>query len=250
MKKRMFLLFFLVILLLSTIYIAYSHEGEQEPITTQSQPYPLTQLQAVSYGSLAFGILIIFILLFHKRMDNMTKKILYFLVVIVVGIITVYLILTTVHLNIISETKGPVHWHADFEIWVCDKEIKLAEPKGFSNRQGIELMHAHNDNRIHVEGVLLDKKEASLGAFFHAVKGSLSDDGIKIPTDNGLISAHEGDKCNENPAKLYVFVNGKLISSPSEYVISPYEKVPPGDRIKFVFTEKPPEEINPNTQSS
>ena len=104
-----------------------------------------------------------------------------------------------------------------------------------SNKQGVDLTHSHNDNRIHVEGAMLNKKEASLGAFFYAVKGSLSDDGIKIPTDDGLVSKHNGDSCNGVPGKLYVFVNGNLLSNPVDYVISPYEKVPPGDRIKFVF---------------
>ena len=179
-------------------------------------------------------------------MNEMAKKTAYFLIVIAVSIVTIYLILTTLHLNIVSVTKGPVHWHADFKILVCDKEVKLAEPKGLSNKQGVDLMHAHNDNRIHVEGVLLDKKAASLGAFFHAVGGSLSSDGLKVATDDGLVSVHEGDKCNEKPAKLYVFVNGNLIDNPFMYVISPYEKIPPGERIKFVFTEKPIEEINAN----
>ena len=231
--------------LLLSIYFVFSHEGEQKPMPFQSQLYPITQLQAAGYGSLVFGILIVGILLFHKKMNGAVKKIIYFSVVIATGLVTIYLVLITLHLNIISETKGPVHWHADFEIRICDKEIRLSEPKGFSNKQGADLMHAHNDNRIHIEGVLLDKREASLGAFFNAVGGYLLDDGIKIPTDDGLLKAHDGDKCNEQAAKFYVFVNGKLIDNPSAYVISPYEKVPPGDRIKIIFTEKPIEEINP-----
>lgn len=165
---------------------------------------------------------------------------------IVTLLVTIYIILTTLHLNIISITKGPVHWHADFEIWVCNKEIKLAKPKGLSNKQGVDLMHAHDDSRIHIEGVLLDRKAASLGAFFYAISGSLSDDRLKVVTDEGLFAVHNGELCNEKPAKLYVFVNGNLINNPSGYEISHYEKVPPGDRIKFVFTEKPIEEINPN----
>ena len=244
MKKRMLILLFLIAFL--PVYIVFSHEGEEDFDLDHSKLYPVSQLQAVGYGSLIFGILIVIILLFHKKMNDVTKKIVYFLVIIVTSFVTIYIILTTLHLNIISETKGPVHWHADFEIWVCGKELKIAAPKGMSNKQGTDLIHAHNDNRIHVEGVLLDKKEASLGAFFHDVGGSLSSDGMKIPTDDGLQSFHEGDKCNEKPAKLYVFVNGIPISNPSQYIISPYEKVPPGDRIKFVFTEESSEEINPN----
>lgn len=245
MKKR-FLVILLSIFLLLSIHNAFSHENEPDFDLDHSELYPLSQLTVVGYGSLIFGILIVITILFHKKMNDISKKIVYFLIIIISAFVTIYLIVTTLHLNIISITKGPVHWHADFEIWVCDKEVKLAEPKGLSNKQGVNLMHAHNDNRIHVEGVLLDKKAASLGAFFYAIGGSISDDGIKVPTDNGLVSVHNGDKCNEKPAKLYVFVNGNLIGDPSAYIISPYEKVPPGDRIKFVFTEKPIEEINPN----
>jgi len=240
--------FLFLILLVLSIHTVISHEGEDgQFILDHSKLYPITQLEAAGYGLLIFCILVVIIILSHKKMDELSKKMIYFLVIIVISVVTIYLVITTIHLNIISETKGPVHWHADFEIWVCDKEVKLAEPKGLSNKQGVDLTHAHNDNRIHVEGVLLDKKQASLGAFFYAVGGSLSNDGIVILTDKGLESFHEGDKCNDKPAKLYVFVNGNLIQNPSQYVISPYEKVPPGDRIKIVFTEKQIEEINPDT---
>ena len=242
MKKRVIFLF-LILLAIPTVF---SHENEQEFDLNHSDIYPLGQLTAVGYGSLVFGILILIIISFHRKMNEITKKMVYFLVAIVTLLVTIYIILTTLHLNIISITKGPVHWHADFEIWVCNKEIKLAKPKGLSNKQGVDLMHAHNDNRIHVEGVISDKKQASLGAFFYAIGGSISSDGLKIPTDEGLIAVHNGELCNEKPAKLYVFVNGNLINNPSGYEISHYEKVPPGDRIKFVFTEKLIEEINPN----
>jgi len=243
MKKRYLFLLFLALIL--PVNFAFAHEGEEDEfMLDHSELYPITQLQAAGYGSLAFGVLIAVILLFHKKMEGMAKKIAYSLILIVVALVTLYLVIVTLHLNLISLTKGPVHWHADFEIWVCDKEIKLVEPKGLSNKQGTDLMHAHNDNRIHVEGVILDKKQASLGAFFYAVGGSLTNDGLKVSTDNGLFSFHDGDFCNEKPAKFYVFVNGNLIENPSPYEIAPYEKVPPGDGIKFIFTEKPIEEID------
>ena len=245
MKKRIFLaaLFFIILL---SVNPAFSHEGEEDFMLDHSELYPISQLQAVGYGSIAFGILIAIIILLHKKMNDMAKKIMYFLVAITASLVTIYLVTTTLHLNLISITKGPVHWHADFEIWVCGKEIRLAEPKGLSNKQGVDLMHAHDDNRIHVEGVILDNRQASLGAFFYAIGGSISNDGLKVPANEGLISIHDGDKCNEKPAKLYVFANGNLIENPAAYEIAHYEKVPPGDRIKFVFTEKTIEEIYPN----
>ena len=242
MKKGMLLLFLILAL---SLPFAYSHEGKEDFNLDHSELYPISQSQATGYGSLAFGVLIVIILIFHKKMNEITKKIVYYLVAAVAVLVTIYLVVTTLHLNFISLTKGPVHWHADFEIWACGKEIFIKEPKGLSNKQGVDLMHAHNDNRIHVEGVILDKKQASLGAFFYAIGGSISNDGFIVPTDTELVSYHEGDHCNEQPGKLYVFVNGNLISNPDVYVISPYEKVPPGDRIKFIFTEKPLEEINP-----
>ena len=243
MKKG--LVFCLFIIFLFSASLALSHEIEQDYDLDHSDLYPLSQLAAVLYGSVTLTVLFAIIFLFHKRMRELIKKIVYFLVAATASLVTTYLILTTLHLNIISETKGPVHWHADFEIVVCDKKIEIAHSKGLSNEQGTDLMHSHNDNRIHVEGVLLDKKEASLGAFFYAIGGYLSDDGLKVPTDEGMVLIHDGDKCNEQPARLYAFVNGNLIDNPSDYVISPYEKVPPGDRIKIIFTEKPFEEINP-----
>lgn len=246
MKKGLFLLLLIIALSMS---FAYSHEAEEDFELNHSELYPISQLQAAGYGTVVFGFLIFIIILFHKSMNEMAKKAVYYLVAAVAVLVTAYLVITTLHLNSISLTKGPVHWHADFEIWACDKEILIKEPEGFTNKQGVDLMHAHNDQRIHVEGVILDKKQASLGAFFYAIGGSLSNDGFIVPTDNGLESYHDGDHCNEKVAKLYVFVNGQLISDPARYEISHYEKVPPGDRIKFVFTEKPIEEISPKLKT-
>ena len=244
MKKRLVLFLFLV-LLLSISYVL-SHGEEEDFDLDHSDIYPISQLTAVFFGSVVLGFLFIIILWTNKRMSEVTKRIVYFLVAAVASLVTLYLALTTIHLNLSSETKGPVHWHADFEIWICGHQESLMEPKGLSNKQGTDLVHAHSDYRMHVEGVILDMKQASLGAFFYANQGSISSDHVTFPGHDGLIDVHNGDKCNENPAKLYVFVNGNLIENPRDYVISPYEKVPPGDRIKIVFTEKPIEEINPN----
>lgn len=247
MKKRILVLILIIFVL--TISYAISHEEEEDYMLDHNELYPISQVKAFGYGSLAFGILILIILTFNKKMSNNVKKIAYLAVVAVVVSVSLYLIIVTLHLNITSLSKGPVHWHADFEIWACDNKIELFEPKGLSNKQGVDLMHAHNDNRIHVEGVLLDSKQGSLGAFFHAIGGSISDDGINVPTDEGLASYHEGDFCNGQPARLHVFANGNKIENPANYVIAPYEKVPPGDRIKIVFTEKSIEQINPNVKN-
>ena len=244
MKKRILLLLS-IIFILSAGY-AFSHEEETDYMLDHDELYPISQMKAFGYGSLAFGVIAIIIVIFNKAMGENIKKLAYFAIVVLVVSVTLYLVIVTLHINFTSISKGPVHWHADFEIWACDKKIGLFEPKGLSNKQGVDLMHAHDDNRIHVEGVLLDEKQASLGAFFYAVGGSITSDGLKVPTDEGIVSYHDGDFCNGQPAKLHVFVNGNRIDDPAGHVIEPHEKVPPGDRIKIVFTEKPMEQINPN----
>lgn len=243
MKKRIVL--FVLLLVLLAVSIAYAHEEEQN-FGMERPNYPISQIQAVGYGAIAFVILCFLIILFNNKMNEMAKKLVYSLLLVVVALVTVYLAITTIHTNMNSATKGPVHWHADYEIWICDNKLSLIEPEGMSNRQGTGLLHAHNDNRIHVEGVLMQQNQASLAAFFHAVGGYLSDDEIQVPADDGLTAKHNGDFCNGRPAKLYVFVNGNLIGNPANHAIAPFEKVPPGDKIKFIFTEKPIESINPN----
>jgi len=243
MKKRIltFVLFFALILSSN----AYAH-GAEPDFGDNPYPYPLTQMQAVGYGSLAFAILTVIIFFFSSKMSEMTKKLVFSLLVLIVAFVTIYLAITTVHTNISSATKGPVHWHADYEIWVCGKRLSLPEPHGMSNKQGTPLLHSHNDNRIHIEGALMQERQASLGAFFQATGGYLSDDEIKFPTDEGLVEVHNGDLCNGQSAKLYVFVNGISINDSARHVVAPYGKVPPGDKVKFVFTEKSIENTNPD----
>ena len=246
MEKELIYLILIFVLLYSTQALSVGLEYKDLDLT-RSKLYPLSQISAVGYGLLIFVILIPIIILFSQKMNESTKKIVYILIFISVSLVTIYLVVTTLHLNFISETKGPVHWHADYEIWICDEEIKLEKPKGiFSNKQGTALLHSHQDNRIHVEGVLIKKEEASLGAFFYAIGGSISNNRIEVPTNDGMAYADENTTCNDKKSKLYVFVNGNLIDNYSDYTISQYEKVPPGDRIKIIFSEKNIEEINPN----
>ena len=40
-----------------------------------------------------------------------------------VAIATIYLVSITIYINVNSETLGPVHWHADFELWQCDERM-------------------------------------------------------------------------------------------------------------------------------
>lgn len=180
-----------------------------------------------------------------KKPKAHTKKILFLGIVGAVLVPTLYLISSTIYLNTVSSSKGPVHWHADIEIWACGKEINLKDPTGWSNKIGTATLHEHNDKRIHLEGVVVKPDDASLGKFFRVIDGEISPTSITIPTNEGMVSLQNGMSCDPGqPGELQVFVfqtdkeqhytQQKLVN-PGEYIISPYSAVPAGDCIIVEF---------------
>ncbi|HSB46619.1 MAG TPA: hypothetical protein VLD37_01295 [Candidatus Bilamarchaeum sp.] len=203
-------------------------------------------LFAVYAASLVSG-LAIFYAIFVKSTSEQAKKTVYLFISAPIIAATAYLAGSTLYLNLVSETKGPVHWHADYEVWACDREYELIDPTGIENRIGTPVVHEHNDNRIHVEGVLLKKEEASLRNFFVQAGGNFDNNSLTLPTNDGVMTWSDGDLCNGRSARWLTFVNGEPVDDGPGYVISPYT-VDNGpvkiDRIKLVFTEKPAALIN------
>ena len=171
------------------------------------------------------------------------KAAIFGLIVIVVLGITSYLVWSTVSKNIKSVTRGPVHYHADFEIYNCGQKLDLIDPHGLENKAGTPLFHEHNDNRIHVEGPVLDLQDISLGKFFEVIGGKLNSGSLIFPTNDGEVAMENGAICNGVPGSLQVFVfktqgntfyQNKL-TDPANYVLSSHSKVPPGDCIIIEF---------------
>lgn len=186
---------------------------------------------------ISFIFVIISVYMKGNAADNV-KKILFLGIIIPIIFVSAYLIISTVYLNLSSETKGPVHWHADFEIWACGEKIHLPGPENvFDNKVGTAVFHHHDDDRIHVEGILLDKQDADLSQFFKTIGGSLTTESIGIPQHDKTVKVwRNGDLCGDQQASLKVYVNGKLNPEAEEYVISPYEQIPPGDCIIVDFS--------------
>lgn len=159
------------------------------------------------------------------------KIFLFGLIVIVVLSVTTYLVWSTINTNIKSQTGGPVHWHADFEIYSCGQKVDLIDPTGWDNKVGTSLLHEHNDGRIHVEGPVMDLQDISLGKFFEVVGG--------LPLESEMV-------CNGEVAKPQVFVYKvegdtfyqEKIADYANYVLSPYSNVPPGDCIIIELDRK------------
>lgn len=231
---------FLIILILILAVSAQAHEEEAAGLISNLDP-----VAGILYAGSIIGVAVSISLVFGKRLEKSHKKILFLAIVVPVIFSTVYLAASTVYINTISESKGPVHWHADFEVWICGEKILLKGTEGFDNKVGSPVLHHHNEGkdldgryRIHVEGVLVKLEEASLRHFFEDTGNYLIQDSIGLFLNDGSQKRwFNGDVCGNTgkPGKLKVFVNEREIENFTEYVISPYTNVPPGDFIRIVF---------------
>lgn len=247
MKVAVSFLFFLAVLPLVAGHGGVAGEVER---SVWANPVRYIELTAV------WIILLTIVLIALRKQPFMRRKqvqhLFFWLMVVPVLLSSLYLGWNTVYENVISETGGPVHWHADFEVWNCGEEVELVDPSGIMNRVGTSLLHEHNDGRIHIEGTILDFEEVNLEHFMKALGISL--DPLRVPTDAGVIVANEGEFCNGKPAKTQVFVykivnsysaqkdgfiyEQEKLSAPEDYLISPYGNVPPGDCIIIEFDEE------------
>lgn len=201
---------------------------------------------SINFTLFASGAVIILIALtlIFKSHSETVKKILFALYVLAILPTTIYLSGATIYLNSVSATGGPVHYHADFEIYNCGQKVELKDPEGLSNKIGTEVVHEHNDNRIHIEGVLLDLHHLSIGHFFEKLGGSMSNNHLTVPTEQGLTTLKDGQVCPDaRGAKAQVFVyqtqgaifTQKRLVDPVNYQITKQANVPPGDCIIIEF---------------
>jgi len=112
-------------------------------------------------------------------------------------------------------TDSEIHWHALVDITVCGqhKDLPKAESgdtvHGKSYR-GIHLIHTHDDNIIHIEGVIQKKEDIALGRFF---------DVIEVPFDKDkIMDVKNGDLCDGKPGTLKMYVNGQPRQDFRDYV--------------------------------
>ncbi len=241
------IMLFLVLFLLSNI--VFSHEGDLSEESTKTLKNYTSPILFIS----SLFIIISTIIALMTQNHPHHKLGLFLGIAIPVVIASIFVVYSTVYTNAISETKGPVHWHADYEIYNCGESIHLISPKGMLNRVGTSVIHDHNDNRIHIEGVVVDKNDANLNSFIHMVGGNMSDTKLGIPTDKGYIEIKNGDLCNENlgkwqgflikvtnpdaPKGEWIYAQQKLENFP-DYIPAPYSYVPPGDCLILEFGDE------------
>jgi len=137
------------------------------------------------------------------------KKPLFIMIALTIVLPSLLMTGSTIYLNTISDSKGPVHWHTDIEFWACGQEIELRDPYAFlSNKVGTSTYHEHDDKRIHLEGVVVDKEyDASLEHFMEVIGGSIDQTSITIPVNESQIieddiDGDEPSNTNELPAEV------------------------------------------------
>lgn len=218
-----------------------AHEGEEVIGQTSPALDTIIRTNSLNFSLLAMGLLLLLVIisLIIKAKSDLIKGAILGLMSLVVLLNTIYLISSTINLNQQSITGGPIHWHADYQIFKCGNKIELKNPTGFSNKIGSEVVHEHNDNKIHLEGVLLDMHDASLSNFFNSVGGEMTNHQLVIPTQSGPETLATNQSCPNGPAALQVFVYQtrgntfiqKKLADPASYQISPEGNIPPGDCI-------------------
>ena len=228
---------------------AHAHEvnGEViEPVYSEAPTdyLPADPFQIALYVFILVLVLSIFSIFLQDKLSEQMKKAVFVIVVVTVGLTTIYAAATTVYLNVISESGGPVHWHSDFEIWVCKEKITNLKAAEFpSNKVGTAVLHHHDDYRMHVEGLVIKKEDASLAAFFKAINGSFTGESMTLELEgNKFTGIANGDKCSDGkPGKWRLYVknynSGEFEENPEleHYVLKPFFTVPPGDYLVLAF---------------
>lgn len=170
-------------------------------------------MDTVIAAAAALFVLTLLAMLVNQKIPKLKLPVFILIVIVMVGS-TFTLIGSTIYLNVSADSGGPVHWHADTEIWACGNELELRDPTGFlSNKIGTATLHEHNDKRIHLEGVVVDEiVDASLGKYFYVIGGAITEDAMVVPLnekDNQNIYEDEEDgdgPSDSNPALVNPYI--------------------------------------------
>ncbi len=237
MKKRVIQVVILFLLCVFLLSIVSAHEEETNYFLTKESLTKISLFLIVM--SSINALLWVIISSFSKK----KKKAKFLAIIIPIILTSIFLIITTIFINLNAETKGPVHWHADYEVWACGEKLNIINPSGLSNKVGTNLFHEHNDDRIHIDGVVEDIEEVNIEHFFEVIGGQISSSGISLITNKGFVSYKNGEVCN-GTLQIFVYTtkNKEMqqtkVKNFLEYIPSPYSEVPPGDCIIIEFAEE------------
>ena len=167
-------------------------------------------MRVILYATLILVILLVVSALVVKREKFKHFKLPLFVAIAATIILpSLLLVGSTVYVNVKSESKGPVHWHTDYELWVCGQEIEHRDPYEFlSNKIGTSTYHEHDDKRIHLEGVVVELDyDASLEKFMKVTEGEITNDSLTIATNENYVENDtDGDIPRNDPEIIKQFI--------------------------------------------
>lgn len=235
--RNAFLLLLVLLLAVSVTADKFYNEEIVQALEDQTSGNEIIFWMVISVA--VIGLVILYSIFFIDKMGPMQKKVSFVIIVGATILFTLFVVGTTIMKNLDSETGGPVHWHADFEIWMCGEKIAIEEPTGLDNKIGVNILHHHNDYRIHIEGTPKHLSDISVGNFFSVIGGHFDEDTIAVITNDGtLLEKNNGDLCNGQPGKVQFYVNGEPNTAFGDHVPAPYSTIPPGDFLQIVFDSK------------
>jgi hypothetical protein len=221
------------------------------PVLAQEDDLPAigVDFQSHSLNIIGIALLILFGLsimavLWRKPAELVKRAIFGFMILDIIGV-SIAIVYMTISVNFYSWSRGPVHWHSDYQVWACGQQLDLVNPKGLSNKVGTRALHEHNDGRIHYEGVVVTPADATLGHFFEVVGGQISKSTLIFPTNDSVKTYRNGDLCGTPiPAQVQTFIfsvnsdnaySQRKSLNPDAHTLSPHTQVPPGECIIIEF---------------
>jgi hypothetical protein len=179
-------------------------DGLYQPVDDLEEQISHVSSRVTIGSAVALLVLVVVAALFKDRFSRLKLPLFLGIALIMAGS-TLFLAGSTIYVNNVSDSGGPVHWHADLEIWACGNELELRGPSEFfSNKIGTSTLHEHDDKRIHLEGVVIDdSRDASLGKFFHVVDGAITSDAVVVPLNPVGQSMFEDSVDGDGASDLY-----------------------------------------------
>jgi hypothetical protein len=140
---------------------------------------------AVIGAGICLVVLVIASAFINKRWPK-SKMFLFVLIAVVSMGTTLTIGGSTVYLNAVSATGGPVRWSADIEFWACGNQLEIRDPRGLlNNRIGTSTMYEQNDGKIHYTGTPIDlPQDASLSKFMSSIGGSMNANSFTLPLND------------------------------------------------------------------
>ena len=116
---------------------------------------------------------------------------------------------------------GSIHWHAIPIIEICGEQRAFQVPAS-NQHLGSNLLHTHQDAKIHVEGIVSTPSQITLGLFFDNI-------GVKF-SQTEIMDKKNGDTCpNGKTGELTMTVNGIPNTEFRDYLVKD------GDAIQIKF---------------